>query len=184
MHRVKLGMNLRRLSIALGIGLTGLLLGNWGSTSAIAQTQMPPSMDSLDVTCKATLFDLQYRVENYKNAHVNRMRLFFVEANATFPTSNPLKLLVVLGAEDSIVNGDVIVQSSALDILKSRQVLLHHANQIVQNCQDIVSVTYLLGEYQQRTFGLVNGTVREFTCTQDPTLDPLPWGTQYCLTRF
>jgi hypothetical protein len=147
---------------------------------------MPPPTDSLDDRCKAAIFDVQQEIEHYKKAYVSRTRLFFVDAEVSFPTAEPYSLLMVLGAHDSVVStsGDTVAQSSALDILASKQMLLAFSRSIINNCESIVSISYLLGEYQQRTFGLVDGMVQEFACAEDTTVSPLPWGYQYCLTEF
>lgn len=168
-------------SLLLGGGFMAPLV-----VPVLAQTPNLPTTDRLDIACKSTVFDVQQQIGQYKQAYVERVRLFYVDAEAEFPTEEPLSLLISLGAYDSVssASGDTIVQSSALDIMASEQLLLNFSDRMMAACEPIVSVTYLLSDYQHRTFGLVDGAVQEFQCTDDPTQSPLPWGEQYCFTEF
>lgn len=178
-------MNVFHQSAVSGLIATWCLL-SLATVPASAQPMTPPSTINLSDPCKATLFDAEQRIEGYKRAYVPRTRLLYAEAGNIFAIAEPLNITFTLGAYDTVVQGDVVSQSSALDILASEQLLLALTSQIVESCPSIVSATFLLGEYQQRTFGLISsgdGPVEEFACVEDIT-SPLPWGYQYCLTRF
>jgi len=148
--------------------------------TAIAQVPDTVPTDSLENTCKAALFDVQQRILGYRSAYVTDVSLLDIDTDAALPTATPLTVFLGLDSYDAIGAGDVVTQSAALNLLASEQLLLGFSDRIIRNCEDIVSVTFLLTEYQQRTFGWVDGTVQPFACGQPP----LAWGEQFCFTDF
>ena len=123
--------------------------------SALSQSV---STQTLTPTCKATIFDVEREIEDYQTAYVTGVSLYNIQRNHPFRNQIPINLLVTLDAANTEARGDVVQQSSALDILKSPQMLRHYSQTIIENCQDIVSVNFLLTEYQSRRFGLIEET--------------------------
>lgn len=147
------------------------------ATPALAQST---SVQDLEPQCKAAIFDIERNIENYRRAYVSNVSVYDTQTDADLPTETPLNLLIGLDAYDSQGEGDVVSQSSALDLLESPQMLRNYSEKIIDRCENIVSVNFLLTEYQSRQFGWVNGSVREFRCADSSTTSELPWGSRMC----
>lgn len=153
---------------------TTLIATNFSSVKA----QVVPS-ESLTKNCKATIFDVEQKLQNYRAAYVSGVSIYEITTDKNLQTNQPLNLLMGLGANDSKFVGDMVSESSALNLLSSPKMLRDYSDKIINNCQDIVSVQFLLTEYQFRKFGLIDGSVKAFRCA-DSNSRSLPWGYQWC----
>jgi hypothetical protein len=172
-------LNYKNIFLNFGILVDLLLVLHFINTTTLhASAQVVPS-ESLTTNCKATIFDVEQKLENYRAAYVSGVSIYEITTDKNLQTNQPLNLLMGLGANDSKFVGDMVSESSALNLLSSPQMLRDYSEKIINNCQDIVSVQFLLTEYQFRKFGLIDGSVKAFRCA-DSNSRSLPWGYQWC----
>ncbi len=146
--------------------------------AAPARAQLADPRDFSD-GCKAAIFDVERQIEDYGGAYVRNLSAHNPSNAINLPTSNPLTLVVYLGAHDGHSAGDLDQGSSAMELLTG-QALLPYSQQIIGRCDSVVAVNFSVTEYQQRQFGWVDGRVREFPCSTAAGNGPLPWGERFC----
>jgi len=155
-------MNIRQINlvtIALMLAQFICPIGNL----ATAQTVDPKDFST---PCKATLFDIERELESYKTVYVSDVHAGRISSqNTNGQTNRSVNLFFSLDAYDSVWRGDAATRSSALDILNSPNLLRSYTTRIVQSCDTIGSVNFMMTEYQFRQFGLSNNNVVELRCS-------------------
>jgi hypothetical protein len=146
------------------------------TVTAIPVLAQSVSTTNLEPSCKATIFDMEREMENYKSAYVRGVHMYDISTEANLPTKKTRHLSVSLDAYDTQATGDIVAHSSALDLLESSQMLRDFSQNIIDRCDNIVAITFHVTEYQSRRFGWIDGAVREFRCPGEQTALELPGG--------
>ncbi|PSO50987.1 MAG: hypothetical protein BRC33_01780 [Cyanobacteria bacterium SW_9_44_58] len=102
------------------------------TTFSSSIVQAVPS-EILTTKCKATIFDVEQKLENYRAAYVSGISLYEITTDKKIRTNQPLNLLVGLGANNSKTVGDMVKESSALNLLSSPKIFAIIAKQHPDN---------------------------------------------------
>ncbi|CDM96632.1 hypothetical protein AmaxDRAFT_0978 [Limnospira maxima CS-328] len=143
------------------------------SISLLFGSQLPSFAQSN--SCRNAVINVRTTIQNRRNIVVNFEVRDVRERWRAFPSGRLAHLVVKLGGYPFHPRQF----EWADDILNSPQMLNSLSHQIISNCGDVSAVTY--AKYRtglSRTFGIVNGSVRQFQC-----IDPgnvLRWGQHMC----
>lgn len=136
-----------------------------------------PSVKQSDTPCNRALENVRSRIQNDRHLSVEwqteEIPSYWQESA---PAGRPYRLTIILGKPRE--RSYQLVR----DILASTQMLTAMTNQLIDACDDVSLVTYgLWGSGELRTFGLINGTVREFEYVGNSDSEPtqLRWGVEY-----
>ncbi|MGD1851745.1 MAG: hypothetical protein ACFCBU_14515 [Cyanophyceae cyanobacterium] len=135
--------------------------------------------ENLSAECRAAITQTRQTLKSSHRTTVSYASIDTIsDKHPYYAMSNnmpPHNLYLSLGGVNEIVQGDIVTQSSALNLLHSTQLLRNYAEILVQKCETVGLVTFAMNDYQSRQFGLGEASLTEFKCWEGmPVYVPVP----------